>query len=170
MKSALTLFAQDADSRLLLYTAADIKQDEANDQALSFLSFWKGVQRGVKPTFVFDSKFTTYGNLSALNAQGVKFITLRRRGKGILQDIEKMAPWERVHIPHAKRKYPNPEVHESIVELRGYDGMLRQLVVLGNGNEKPAFLITNNFESPVELVIGNYRRRWRVENGIAEAV
>jgi hypothetical protein len=44
------------------------------------------------------------------------------------------------------------------------------VIVRGNGHEKPAFLITNDFDTPVELIVGNYSRRWRVENGIAEAV
>ncbi len=47
---------------------------------------------------------------------------------------------------------------------------IRQVVVRRNGHEKPAFVITNDFDMPVELVVGNYARRWRVENGIAEAV
>ena len=46
MKGALTLVAQDAASRLILYTAADIQRDEANDQILQFLSFWKGTRPG----------------------------------------------------------------------------------------------------------------------------
>ncbi len=71
MKGALTLFAQDAASKLILYTAADINRDEADDQVLNFLSFWKGIRRCIKSTFVFDSKFTTYANLSALNTQGI---------------------------------------------------------------------------------------------------
>ena len=75
MKGALTLFAQDAASKLILYTAADINRDEADDQVLNFLSFWKGIRRGIKSTFVFDSKFTTYANFFALNIQGIKFIT-----------------------------------------------------------------------------------------------
>jgi len=61
-------------------------------------------------------------------------------------------------------------VHDSFVELRGYDGTLRQVILSGNGREKPTFLISNDFESPVELLVGNYARRWRVENSIAEAV
>ncbi|MCJ8503190.1 hypothetical protein, partial [Desulfatitalea alkaliphila] len=40
----------------------------------------------------------------------------------------------------------------------------------GNGREKPAFVITNDFQMPVERLVGNYARRWRVENGIVEAV
>jgi transposase len=170
MKGALTLFAQDADSKLMIYTAADIQRAEADDQVLAFLSFWKRVQRGVKTTLVFDSRFTTYERLSALNAQGIKFITLRRRGAKLLKDLAKVTEWTRIHIPHAKRKFPDPQVHESRITVAGYEGELRQIVVRGNGHEKPAFLVTNDFDAPVELAVGNYSRRWRVENGIAEAV
>jgi len=170
MKGALTLFAQDAETKLLLYTAADIQREEADDQVLSFLSFWKRVRRGVKPTLIFDSKFTTYQNLSKLNQQRIKFITLRRRGQKLIEGVKKINEWKRITIPHEKRKYPNPLVHESSISLHGYDGMIRQIIVRGNGHEKPAFIITNDQETPVELIVGNYSRRWRVENGIAEAV
>jgi hypothetical protein len=170
MKGALTLFAQDAETKLMLYTAADIKRSEADDQVLSFLSFWKKIHRGVKPTLVFDSKFTGYAQLSNLNLQNIKFLTLRRRGKALIKHLDKMGPWKRIHIPHPKRKFPDPLVHESIITLRNYKGTLRQVVVRGNGHEKPAFLISNDFEMPLELMVGNYARRWRVENGIAEAV
>ena len=170
MKGALTLLAQDSDSKLILYTGADIRRNESDDQVLQFLSFWKGIRRGVTPTLVFDSKFTSYGKLSALDAQGVKFITLRRRGKRLLDSVTKLTPWKRIDIPHPKRKYRNPLVHEGITTVRGYGGHLRQVVMRGNGHEKPTFLITNDFQLPVELLVGNYARRWRVENGIAEAV
>jgi len=170
MKGALTLFAQDAETKLMLYTAADIKRSEADDQVLSFLSFWKKIHRGVKPTLVFDSKFTGYAQLSKLNLQNIKFLTLRRRGKTLIKNLDKIGPWKRIHIPHPKRKFPDPLVYESIITLRNYKGTLRQVVVRGNGHEKPAFLISNDFEMPLELMVGNYARRWRVENGIAEAV
>ncbi len=170
MKGALCLFAQDADSKLMLYSAADIQRSEADDQVLAFLSFWQKVRRGVSPTLVFDSKLTTYSNLSKLNERAIKFITLRRRGHKLLKETEKLSDWQRIHIPHAKRKFPNPQVHESTIELPGYEGSIRQIIVRGNGHQKPAFLITNDCETPVELVVGNYSRRWRVENGIREAV
>jgi len=133
MKGALTLFAQDGESKLILYTDAD--------------------------------------KLSELNASHeVKFITLRRRGKNLIEEAEHLSPWKRIEVPHAKRKYKNPQVHESMITLRGYEGEIRQVVLRGNGREEPAFLITNDFNMPVELVVSNYARRWRVENGIAEAV
>jgi len=170
MKGALTLFAQDAMSKLILYTAADIQKNESDDQVLDFLSFWKGIQRGIKPTFVFDSKFTTYANLSELNNQGIKFITLRRRGKNLLDELNNLGPWKRINIPHAKRKYPNPVVYESFITLRDYEGEIRQVIVKGNGHERPTFLVSNDFNAPLELLVSNYARRWRIENVISEAV
>lgn len=170
MKGALTLFAQDADSKLIVYTAADIQRQEADSQVLDFLAFWKTINHRSFPTLVFDSKFTSYENLAELDIMGVNFITLRRRGKNLIKQAEELEPWKRVQIPHAKRKYANPLVHDSLISLRGYPGSIRQVVMRDNGHEQPAFLITNDLESPVELVVSNYARRWRVENGIAEAV
>ncbi len=170
MKGALTLFAQDAGSKLILYSASDILREEANDQVLSFLSFWNSVHRGMKPMLIFDSRFTTYPILSELNSSAIKFITLRRRGKKLLDRAERLTGWKRIHLENTKRKYPNPQVHESIIQLRGYEGELRQLIVRGTGREKPSFIITNDFDIATEQIVGGYGRRWRIENGIAEAV
>ena len=144
MKGALTLFAQDSESKLILYTDADIKGSESDDQVLEFLSFWKGMRRGVKPTLVFDSKFTSYAKLSKLNADhDVKFITLRRRGKNLIEQASRLDGWRRIHIPHDKRKYPNPQVHESVIELRDYEGEVRQVIVRGNGKKRDVPNINN---------------------------
>jgi hypothetical protein len=109
--------------------------------------------------------------LSLLNSEhNVKFITLRRRGGTMVDNLDKQDGWKKIQIPPEKRKYPNPRVHESFIGLRNYTGTVRQVIVRDNGREKPAFLITNDFDMPVDLLVGNYARRWRVENGIAEAV
>ena len=150
MKGALTLFAQDAATKLILYSAADILREEANDQVLSFLSFWNRVHRGIKPMFIFDSRFTTYRILSELNSLGITFITLRRRGNNLLYRAEWLSGWKKIHLENTKRKYPNPQVNESIIQLRGYEGELRQLIVRGTGREKPSFIITNDFVSATE--------------------
>ena len=170
MKGALTLFAQDASSKLVLYTAADILKKEASEQVMDVMSFWKKVRKGVSSTFVFDSKFTTYEHLSQLNSQGIRFITLRRRGKRLIENLDRLSPWKKIHIPHDKRKYPDPYIHESFVEIKDYEGQLRQIILRGNGREEPAFLITNDRTAPAELIVSDYARRWRVENVIAEAV
>ena len=84
--------------------------------------------------------------------------------------VDKIESWEKIHIPHPKRKYKTLLVHESTITLNDYEADLRQIILRSNGHEKPTFLISNDFESPLQLLVGNYARRWRVENGIAEAV
>jgi len=170
MKGALTMFAQDSETKLIVYTAADIQGHETDSQILKFLPYWTRISQQMKSTLVFDSKFTTYKNLSELNKQGVKFITLRRRGRKLLEEANKITSWKKINIPHEKRKYPNPLVHESYVDLKDYDGKVRQVILKGNGHEKPAFLITNDTESPVETIVSDYACRWHVETGISEAV
>jgi hypothetical protein len=145
-------------------------KEEANEQVLNVLSFWQKVHKGVASTFVFDSKFTTYEHLSLLNSQSIRFITLRRRGKNLVGNLEKLKPWERIHIPHEKRKYPDPYIHQSLIDLKDYEGQLRQIILRGNGREDPAFLITNDLKAPAERIVSDYARRWRVENVISEAV
>ena len=105
-----------------------------------------------------------------MNIENVKFITLRRRGEKLIQNIDMSACWRKIHIPNVKRKFPNPLVNESFVTLRGYQGEVHQIIIRGNGREKPAFLITNDFASDIESIVVHYARRWRVETGIAEAV
>jgi len=171
LKGALTMMAQDSGARLVLYTEADIRRSEMPDQVVQFVQFWKRVRRSMVPTLVFDSQFTTYPKLAELDAMNVKFITLRRRGKALLEEVEEEGgEWKRVHIPHPKRKFPNPEVRESFITVKGYPKELRQIVMRGNGHEKPAFIVTNDFNREVAEVVGIYPERWRVENAIAEAV
>jgi len=181
IKSALTLFAQDCTSKLILYTQADIRRGEADDQVLDFVTFWRKIsaqRNGGKrlascsPTFVFDSRFTSYSQLAKLEKQGARFITLRRRGAKLIRQAEQLpaSAWTKVTIPHEKRKFQHPLVHESHIQLRGYPNPLRQIIMRGNGHEKPTFLITNDFDTSIEVIISRYARRWNVENGIAEAV
>lgn len=172
IKSALTVFAQDCTSKLIVYTQADIRRSEAEDQVHEFVDFWKKIAKSVSSTLVFDSRFTNYPQLAKLNERGVRFITLRRRGATLIRNAEALpaSAWKRVTIDHPKRKYQRPLVHESHVRLTGYPKPIRQIIMRDNGHEKPTFLITNDNESPIESLISRYARRWNVENGIAEAV
>lgn len=172
IKSALTVFAQDSTSKLILYTQADIRRSEADEQVHEFVDFWKKIARSVSATLVFDSRFTNYRQLAKLDEQGIRFITLRRRGTKLIRAAENLpaSAWTRVTIDHPKRKFRHPLVHESHVRLPGYPLPMRQIIMRGNGHDKPTFLITNDDESPIEVLVSRYARRWNVENGIAEAV
>src|SRR5258708_2614472 len=172
VKGALTLIAQDCDSKCQIYADADILKSEADDQILEFVKFWRGI-RGphFRQTLVFDSKLTTYENLKALDADGVKFITLRRRGKNLVSDVDQVSTdqWKRVHIDSARRKFKNPMVYDAKTHIKEY-GEIRQLIMKGNGREEPAFFITNDDDASTSDIILRYTKRWRIENSIEEAV
>jgi len=172
MKGALTLFAQDCESTVFHYAQADILRSEASEQIISFAKFWKKVHGKLTSTLVFDSKLTSYEHLNLLNEMKIEFITLRKRGKKLLAAMERIPRnhWQKLHLDIPKRKYKNPFVFESTIKLPGYDDKLRQVVMIGTGRERPSFLITNDFQSPVDSLVFRYAKRWRIENGIAETV
>jgi hypothetical protein len=175
VKGALTFIAQDADSRCQLYVQTDPAdsgiKNEADDQILQFVKYWKKIRGRFRHTLVFDSKLTTYENLANLDADGITFITLRRRGKNLIEEANAIPghEWTRIKIDTPKRHYQNPQVYDSIVDLYPY-GNIRQLIMKGNGREEPAFFITNDNKSTATDLITRYSKRWRIENSIAEAV
>jgi transposase len=172
LKGALTLFAQDCDSTLFQYAQADILRSEASEQIITFVKFWKKVHGKLTSTLVFDSKLTSYEHLNILNERGINFITLRKRGKKLLAALDQIPhkDWQKIHLDIPKRKYKSPFVYESIAELSGYDDKIRQIALKGIGREHPSIVITNDFQSPVDSVVFRYAKRWRIENGIAEAI
>ncbi len=172
LKGALTLFAQDCQSGQFQYAQADILRSEASEKIMDFVSFWKRVHGKLDSTLVFDSKFTSYAHLNTLNQMGIDFITLRRRGKKLLEAMDGVPTnqWQKIHLDVPKRKYKTPRLFESMVNLDGYQGKIRQIVMKGNGREQPSFLIANDLDSPAESIVLRYVQRWRVENSIAEAV
>jgi len=171
VKGALTMIAQDCESRCQVYVNADLLKHEADDEILAFVKFWRKIKGKFRNTLVFDSKLTTYQNLSELDADNVKFITLRRRGKNLVSDLNLIDEdqWKKITIDSPRRKYKHPKVYDSMVDLRDY-GQIRQVVMKDNGREDPAFFITNDTKAPVETIVERYAKRWNVENVIEEAV
>lgn len=173
MKSALTLLAQDGDSRMLSYVNADIKSEEASNEILKFVDYWINVKGVIKETLVFDSKVTNYSVLSQLNSDNIKFITLRRsRGNKMIEETMAIPDnkWEKVELDIPKRKYPTPLVYEHEITINKYDLKLREIIIKDNGRENPTFIITNNRDMPLKELVTNYARRWRIENKISELV
>ena len=174
LKSVLALLVQDPDTGQLSYTNAEIPRHEQSTAVLDFVDFWTQ-GRGTPPKLlVFDSKFTTYHNLDKLNqsAEGIKFLTLRRRGKKLLEWVAGLPKeaWQAVKIDRAKGKQQTLRVHDSPCTLRYYQGPVRQVVLTDHGRQQPTFLITNDFELPLKQVVQKYARRWLVEQQIAEQI
>ena len=62
------------------------------------------------------------------------------------------------------------KVFDEMVFLKGYDKDIRQITITGNGKIKPAIIITNDTDLPVEQIIRKYARRWMVEKTISEQI
>jgi hypothetical protein len=171
IKSILALIAQSPASGYLSYTDAEIKHRDQNDAVLEFVDFWKEGHRQSPKMLILDSKMTTYNNLSRLNEDGIKFITLRRRGKLLirLSDIPE-DQWQKVSIERAHHQIRTVKVVDHRISLRGYEGEVRQIILTDHGRARPAFLITNDFDLDVKEILKRYSRRWLVEQEIAEQV
>lgn len=171
-KGILVFLARDAGQGVLRYANAGITKNAQADEILQFVQFWNKHTGQLPAELVFDSQLTTYEKLSALNQQGISFITLRRRSAKMLRQIysQPESAWRRISLPALTRIYRNPKVLEERVTLSGYEGELRQLTVMELGHEEPTVLLTNHGKlGPVELVT-RYAQRMLIENGISEAV
>lgn len=174
MKSLLALIVQNPQSGNMSYTNAEIKHTEQNDCVLEFVDFWKS-GHGVAPKMlIFDSKFTGYKQLNILNKSedNIKFLTLRRRGKNLIEDVEKIPEhaWQDIQVERAKGRKQSMRVHDKKCKLRHYEGEVRQIIITDHGRKKPAFLITNDFDLDVRVLVKKYARRWLVEQEIAEQI
>ena len=145
--SILTFLAQDADSHVFCYANADIRKGEEADEVFRFIDFWKRQYGRVPQHLVFDSKLTTYEGLDRLDAAGITFMTLRRRTKGLLADVDGLPPsaWRTVTLDLPHRKYRTPRIYEQKVRLR--ERSYRQLFIKDLGHDEPTILITNDAKS-----------------------
>jgi len=170
LKSVLALVALDQGTGFIPYCNAEVK--DRNKEVLHFIDFWKESSPESIKCLIFDSKFTSYENLNLLNQDGIKFITLRRRGKNLVQQADKIpsSKWHTIQLDNISRKYRRLRVYESKITLTGYEGKLRQLIVTEHGRKEPAFIITNDFKSTSKEMVTKYAKRWLVEKSISEQI
>jgi len=171
----LAVLAHDPDSGLIDYGNADILQKDESAVVLEFLDFYHGnsAKKSDRLRYIiFDSRFTTYENLRKLDQAEIKFITIRRRGKIMLERIADLpsAGWKKVSVECAGNKHRILHVYDEQVFLKEYGKDIRQITITGNGKIKPAVIITNDFDLSIEKVIRKYARRWLVEKSISEQI
>lgn len=161
--------AQDPDSGLILRSDPSTRRDTASDTVLEFLDFFRKNSGPTLRYLAFDSRVTTYANLSRLNQDGVLFVTVRRRGKRLLKQARDIAPKDRrrIRVP-VRNGARTVEAHDARVRLRGYQGQLRQITLLRGHSRRPALLLTNDLQSPMPAILRRYARRWLVEKSISE--
>lgn len=172
LKGANTFFAQDGRNDLLLYTRADIKRSESSEEIRNFVDYWVSIKGIVDETLVFDSKLTRYNILYELDKENIKFITLRRKSKDLIEETLKIPQneWEKVYLPIPKRKYKHVRVHESEVSLIEGEKSFRQLSIKDHGRAEPTFIISNNEKIERKKILTIYAKRWHIENKLADLV
>ena len=172
LTSILALLAQDPDTGIITYGDSQIRHQQKSQVVLEFLDFYRADGNDTLKYLIFDSQFTTYEHLKNLDNQPtpIKFITIRRRGKRIVEELNALSKsqWKTVRVAAAGGKGRLLQVHEEIIFLKGYDKKIRQLAIAGKGKIKPALIITNDFDLPNETIIRKYARRWLVEQEIDE--
>jgi hypothetical protein len=168
--SVLAFLAQDAQGRAFCYSNADLRKGEEAEEIFGFIDFWKKHHGDYPRHLVFDSRLTTYPNLTRLDDLGITFITLRRRSPALLAEIEGLPPsaWRRVKLDVPARKYKTPRVFEQPVALAG--ATLRQLFVLDLGHEEPTILLSNDRHSSPAKLLTRYAQRMLIENALSDAV
>jgi hypothetical protein len=171
-KGLLAFLAQDADKRVFCYANAEVRKEEQNDEILRFVEFWKENTGHLPEELIFDSKLTTYSNLSQLNENGINFMTLRRRTPKLLAAIyaTPSSAWRRIQLESVGRIYKTPRILDQRIVLPDYKGPVRQLTVMDLGHEEPTLLLTNQMDRPPSKLIERYARRMVIENSIAEAI
>ena len=171
LKSIQAALSHSPDSGIITYGDATVRHDGEKDAVIEFLDFRRKAG-GPDPSYlVFDSKFTTYENLSRLNREGILFLTIRRRGKNMVDEINGWPEdeWKSIRV-EAADGYRTLRIRDGRVRLKGYDGEVRQIAITGHGKIKPALIITNDFDTPAAQLIRTYTRRWLVEKEISEQI
>jgi len=181
LSSMLAVLAQDPDSGIIDYGDADIMHKNESAVILEYLDFYRQTASGNQELkyLVFDSKFTNYENLSKLDDESIKFITIRRRGKKITEEINNIpgGKWKRIRVEASGLlKKRTLRVNDDTITLPGFKDSrgkakpIRQVAITGHGKIKPALIITNDFDIKTEALVRKYARRWLVEKSISEQV
>ncbi|MGH9040424.1 MAG: hypothetical protein ACRDZ3_09345 [Acidimicrobiia bacterium] len=170
-ESVLTFFAQDGQTRNLVYANATCTKNSQAGEALAFARHWREISGSVPELLVFDSKVTTGAGLAALDAEGITFLTLRARNAKLTAVLEALPDNEWTTISLDRRgPHHRPQVHEDIVTVRGCPRPLRQIAVRGLGHDHPTLILTNDSTSKPGRLVDRYAKRMNIEQRLEEGI
>lgn len=171
-RSVLTLFVQDGLTHTLVDANADLAKATQSGEVLTFCSHWRAVSGHDPGLLVFSSRLTTQAMLVALDARGVRFLTLRMRTSALVARIaaRPAGAWRTVALDRAG-DYRRPRVSEKgATRLSDYPGTVRQLILRGLGREAPTVLITDDWTASARSLVELSARRMTIEQRPAEAI
>ena len=141
----------------MVYANADLTKAEQAGEVLAFAEYWNRVSGRDPGLLCFDSQLTTYAVFDELCARGITFLTLRQRGRNVLDTLAALpaTAWT-THTIKRTGRYRRPQIHEQIIRLKGVNQSLRQIAVRNIGHDHPTLLITNDLTTPAKDLFARY--------------
>jgi transposase len=172
--AVMAFVAQQIKRRIMCYANANVLRNEADQMAVRFAEHWKDETGHYPERMLFDGRVTTYAELNALEQRHIGFITIRRRGCGMLRRLNRLkaSAWQRCQITQAKGQKRFISYVDEETRLTGYQGTVRQIIVQGLGRETPTFFLSNDRpeRQTAREVVQTYAQRNLVEGGLGEQI
>ncbi len=170
-ESVLTFFAQDGETRNLVYANATCTKNSQAGEALAFARHWRQISGAYPELLVFDSKVTTGAGLAALDAEGITFLTLRARNAKLTKTLEALpdSAWTTISLDR-RGGHNRPQIHEEMVTVRGCPKPLRQVAVRGLGHDHPTLVLTNDTAAKPARLVDRYAHRMTIEQRLEEGI
>ena len=164
-RAVLTFFAQDHATADMVYANADITKAEQAAEIIAFADYWQQATSSDPGLLVFDSQLTTYKILDELSGRGIRWLTLRQRGKTELTRLAGLpaSAWKSAVIARSGR-YRRPRLHEDMIKLKDISSKVRQIAVKNIGRDEPTLIITNDLTTAGKNLFARYAERMMVEN------
>jgi transposase len=164
-RAVLTFFAQDHASADMVYSNADITKAEQAAEIIAFADYWQQATGADPGLLVFDSQLTTYKILDQLSGRGIRWLTLRQRGKTELARLDGLpaTAWKTAVIARSGR-YRRPRLHEDMIKLKDVSAKVRQIAITNIGRDEPTLLITSDLTTPGKNLFARYAERMMIEN------
>jgi hypothetical protein len=170
----MAFIAQQTRRRIMCYATANVLRGEADQMAVRFAEHWHAQTGHYPARLLFDSRVTTYEQLNELEQRHIGFITIRRRGCGMLRRLDQLAgnAWRSCQVTQAKGKKRTIQYVDEQTQLSGYQGTVRQIIVRGLGREEPTFFLTNDRpeRQTARETVQSYAGRNLIENGLGEQI
>jgi transposase len=164
-RAVLTFFAQDHASSEMVYANADITKAEQAREIIAFADYWQQATGSDPGLLVFDSQLTTYKILDELTGRGIRWLTLRQRGKVEIARLAALpaSQWKTATIARTGR-YRRPRLHDDMIKLTDVSTKVRQIAITNIGRDEPTLLITNDVTTASKDLFARYAERMMVEN------
>jgi hypothetical protein len=164
-RAVLTFFAQDHASTEMVYANAGLTKAEQAAEILAFADYWDNATGAEPGLLVFDSQLTTYKILEQLSGRGIRWLTLRQRGRAELDRLAALpaAAWKTATISRSGQ-YRRPRLHEDMIKIKDLSARARQIAVTNIGRDEPTLVLTNDLVTPAKDLFARYAERMMAEN------